>query len=80
MRKRVHAAPGYRAPVACDPGEACWMRAGDPRVLHSMDPEMPGDGIRRARCGETSAVWRCVDGDSVTAATECPRCAEAGRR
>jgi hypothetical protein len=56
------------------------MRAGEPRVLHWLDPEIPDDGVRRARCGETSPVWRCVDDDSLTTATECPRCAEAGRK
>jgi hypothetical protein len=55
------------------------MRAGEPRVLHWMDPEVPGDVIRRSRCGEMSPVRRCIDDDSVTTATECPRCAEVGR-
>jgi hypothetical protein len=28
--------------------------------------------------GETSPVWRCVDDDNLTTATECLRCAELG--
>jgi hypothetical protein len=56
------------------------MRAGEPGVLHWLDPEILADGIRRARCGETSPVWRCVDDDNVTTASECLRCAEVGSR
>jgi hypothetical protein len=54
------------------------MRAGEPRLLHWLDREIQDGGARRALCGETSPVWRCVDDDSLTTATECLRCAEVG--
>jgi hypothetical protein len=66
--------------VSCKPGEACWIRAGEPLVLHWMAVDVPANGVRQALCGDTSVAWRCVDEDGVTAAIECVRCAAAAAR
>jgi hypothetical protein len=60
--------------VSCIPGEACWIRAGEPLVLHWMSDDQVDDVVRRAACGVTSVAWRRVDGDEVTA-TACRACA-----
>ena len=55
------------------------MRAGEPFLLHWLNPDAPVSGMMHALCGEASMAWRCVDGDQVVA-TECPRCAAVGAR
>ena len=73
-RALTQAVARYRCMVACKPGEACWMRAGEPLLLHWLVPDAPISGMLRALCGEASMAWRCVDGDQVVA-SECLRCA-----
>ena len=63
--------------MSCKPGDACWIRAGDPLFMHRMSTDLPDDQMRKALCGDESIGWRCVDGDGVNL-TVCPRCAAAG--
>lgn len=58
----------------------CWIRAGEPLVLHSLVPDAEEQGWRRALCGAEAFGWRCMDDMTDSAAVLCPACAEASRQ